>query len=88
MKKLSFKGVLSTILILEVVFLACTGALLFFGKTGLVWGMPRYTLRTVHFWVAVSMCVLAALHLVLNFRAYRAELRTLKNKKRPDSEKE
>ena len=74
MKK-QLKAILSTLLILCLLYLAFTGALMFFGKTGMVFGIPRHTLRGSHFWVAFAICVLALTHLVLNFRVYLAELR-------------
>jgi hypothetical protein len=77
MNKLSVKAVLSTLLILFFLFLAFSGALLYFGRTGVVWGVSRHMLRESHFGVAVSMCILAPLHLFLNLRIFRAELRTL-----------
>jgi hypothetical protein len=42
-----------------------------------VWGISRHLLREMHFWTAVSMCVLIPVHLLLNLRIYRAELRAL-----------
>ena len=80
MKKPALKSILSTLLILMVLFLAITGALLYFGKTGMVWGISRYILREVHFYVAISMCVLAAIHLVLNCRLYLAGLKTIRKR--------
>ena len=77
MSKFSFKAVVSTLLILCILFLAFSGALMFFSKTGVVWGMSRSALRAVHFWVAVSMCVLIPVHLILNLGLYRTELRTI-----------
>ena len=78
MKKLSIKAVLSTLLILVFLCLAFTGALLYFGKTGVVLGISRYMLREIHFWVAVTMCALIPVHLILNLRIFRAELRSLR----------
>ena len=75
MNKLKIKAVISSILILAVIFLAVSGALLFFGKTGVVLGIARSTLRNIHFWVAVSMCLLAAIHLFMNRKQYLAGLR-------------
>ena len=86
MKKASVKGVLATLLILVFIFLALTGTLLYFGKTGQVWGIPRYELREAHFVAAVSMCVFAPVHLLLNLRVYRGELRTLCGAGRPKTE--
>ena len=75
MKKLSVKAILSTLLILIFIILAFSGALLYFGKTGVVLGVSRHTLREAHFWVAVSMCVFIPVHLILNLKVYISELR-------------
>ena len=80
MNKLTLRAVISSILILVVIFLAFTGSLLFFGKTGVVFGIARGALRNIHFWVAVSMCLLAAIHLFLNRKQYLAGLRRGKRK--------
>ena len=74
------KAVVSTLLVFCFLFLAVTGALLFFGKTGVVWGVPRNTLRVAHFWVAASMCVLIVVHVFLNIRVYLAELKSFRRK--------
>jgi len=86
MKKLSVKAVLSTLLILVFLCLAFTGALLYFGRTGMVLGFSRHMLRETHFWVAASMCVLIPVHLILNLRIYRAEVRALRGGKRRNSQ--
>ena len=76
-KKPSIKAIISSLLILIFLFLVFTGALMYFGKTGVVWGVSRYNLRAVHFWVAVSMCILIPVHFIVNFRLYRSELKAL-----------
>jgi len=81
MKKVSIKAVLSTLLILIFLFLAFTGALLYFGKTGVVWGFSRHLLREIHFWAAVSMCALVPVHLILNLGLYLSELKMFGKKK-------
>jgi len=86
MKKLSVKAILSALLILVFLFMACTGTMLYFGKTGVVLGISRHLLREVHFWVAVSMCALIVLHLILNLRIFKAELRALLGAKNKNSE--
>jgi len=86
MKKLTVKAIISTLLILAFLFMASTGALLYFGKTGMVLGISRYLLREAHFWVAVSIGVLAIVHLLLNLSTYVAELRALFGVKRRNSE--
>jgi len=84
MKKLSIKAILSIVLVLVFLALAFTGALLYFGKTGVVLGVSRHVLRQVHFWVAASMCTLVPVHLLLNLRTLRTELRTLRDNKRDE----
>jgi len=75
MRRSVLKAILSTLLILTLLILVFSGTLLYFGKTGVVLGVPRYMLRGIHFCAAVLMCVCAAIHLILNRKAYKAELR-------------
>ena len=79
MKKQAIKAILSTLLILCLLYLAVTGALLYFGKTGMVLGVSRNALRSSHFWVAFSTVVLTVVHLMLNFRVFLAELRSVRS---------
>ena len=72
------KVVLSTLLILLFLFLAFTGALLYFGKTGMVLGFARSALREAHFVAAASMFVLIPVHFLVNFRLYKAELKAVR----------
>jgi len=72
--KLLIKAVLSTLLIISFLCLVCTGLLMYLGKTGVVWGIPRYILRETHFYVAAAMCALIPVHFILNFRVYKSEL--------------
>lgn len=76
------KAILTTMLIVAFVALAFSGALLHFGKTGVILGISRHALRNAHFVAAVLMCALAITHLVLNRRLYGAELRSLGKKNR------
>ena len=80
MKLSAVKAVLSTLLIPVFLVLVLSGALLYFGKTGVVWGMPRYMIRNAHTVAAVLMCVIVPTHFILNHRIYRAELRALQAK--------
>lgn len=76
------RAVISSILILLILFLALTGAILYFGKTGLILGIARYVLREAHFYAAAAMCALIITHLILNLRLYFSELRSLFKRKR------
>ena len=78
MKKRVFKALLSTLLLLGLLYLAATGAMMYFAKTGVVLGVSRNALRVSHFWVALTTCACAAMHFILNFRIYLAEMRPKK----------
>jgi len=74
MKKLAFKAIISTLLLLIVIFLALTGAMLYFGKTGVILGFSRHVLRNAHTLIGTVLCLFAAVHLGINMRMYRKEL--------------
>ena len=76
-KQLSVKAVLSSLLILIFLFLAVSGAMMLFGKTGMVLGIPRGALRSAHAFLAFSMCVIIPVHLFLNRKIYLGELKAL-----------
>jgi len=82
MKKLSVKAILSTLLMIVFLIIVFTGALLYFGRTGVVLGFSRHLLREAHFWAAVSMCALEAAHFFLHFRIYRVELRAFRRRRK------
>ena len=82
MKKVHVKAIISILLILIFLFLAITGVLMYVVKTGMVLGIPRAALRETHFWMAISICLLTLIHIVLNFRIFIGELRSLLKRKR------
>ncbi|MDR0469736.1 MAG: DUF4405 domain-containing protein [Peptococcaceae bacterium] len=77
MKRLPIKGVLSCLLFLIFCFLVFSGALLYIGKTGVIMGIARGTLRDVHFWVALLACVLIPVHVFLNRSLFLSEMKSL-----------
>jgi len=77
MKKLPVKAIISSLLLLVLLFLAITGSMLHFGKTGVVMGFARSALRNSHTWAAALMCILVIIHLILNRRLYLSELKSL-----------
>jgi len=77
MKKLKIKGIVSTLLLLTVLFLAVSGTMLYFGKTGMILGIARGDWRGVHAIVAIIMCALLVTHLFLNRKIYFNELKSL-----------
>ena len=92
MKLTPIKAILSSLLLLTFLYLAFSGALLHFGKTGMVLGFARYALRNTHSFAAAFICVLIPLHLFLNRRLYFKELSALacpkdKEKRRAGNEK-
>jgi len=76
MKKLPVKAIISSLLLLTLLFLAVSGAMLYFGKTGMIMGITRNALRNAHTWGAALMCILCFIHLVLNRRLYFNELKS------------
>ena len=81
MNNRSIKAVVSSLLLLVILFLAVSGAALYFGKTGVVLGFARSGIRNAHTCAAVLMCVLVILHLILNRRIYFKELKSLFRRK-------
>jgi len=77
MKRQSVKAIVSSLMLLVFVFLAISGAALYFGKTGVVMGFTRGALRNAHTWAAVFMTILVLIHLFLNRRLYFSELKSL-----------
>ena len=84
MKHLAVKALLTSVLVLAFALMVLSGALLYFGKTGLVWGMPRYIIRSAHAATAVLLCIVVPTHLILNRRTYKAEIRALIRKSGSD----
>jgi len=82
MRKIKLKAVISSLLLLAFLCLAVTGAMLHFGKTGLILGIPRYTLLRIHDWAAIVMVVSVILHFILNLRLFAAGLKSLAKRKR------
>ena len=81
MKRLSVKAIVSSLMLLIFVFMGISGAMLNFGKTGVVMGFSRNALRSAHAWAAVIMCVLVLVHLFLNRRLYLSGLKSLFGRK-------
>ena len=77
MRPISVKAVLSVMLTLIFLFLAISGTALYFGKTGLILGIARATVRSAHTLAAVLMCGLVLTHVFLNRRIFTKELKTL-----------
>jgi uncharacterized membrane-anchored protein YitT (DUF2179 family) len=86
MNKLRIKAILSGLLLLLFVYLAFSGALLYFGKTGVVMGIARHSLRETHAWTAFILCFLIISHLFLNRRIFLGEWKSLIKSKRKGRE--
>lgn len=82
MKRTTIKTVISVLLLLAFLYLAATGTMLYFGKTGLVLGIPRHVLLDTHAWVALAIVVLVVLHFILNLRLFTAGFKSLAKRKR------
>ena len=70
-----FKGILSTVMIVAVLVVMFTGVLLFFFKGGMIMGVARAHLLSVHGWTAIVFFVCIVLHFILNFKVYISELK-------------
>jgi hypothetical protein len=77
MKQPTLKAILSSLLLLLFLFLALSGALLYFGKTGMILGLARYAWRNTHVLAALLICIAMPAHLFLNRRLYFKELQAL-----------
>jgi len=81
MKTHPVKAILSSLLAMLFLSIALSGILLYYGKTGLVMGIARNTLRETHFWSAVLMCLLVPIHFFLNRRLFYSEMTALFRRK-------
>ena len=77
MKRIQVKALISCVLILLLLIISISGAMLLFGKTGLIWGLSRAFLLHFHARCALLFLVLALCHLVLNFRSLALGLKSL-----------
>lgn len=82
MNKPLLKAILSTLLLLSFLLLAVTGFAMHFNSTGLVLGLPRYIVRSLHTVCAVVMSAAVALHFLLNLKTLLAEWKQGRRKKK------
>jgi len=87
MRQLSLKAIISSLLLLIFLFLAVSGSLLYFGKTGMLLGFSRYAWRAAHALAALLICVLISAHIFLNRRLYLKELSALGKRKGAEAPK-
>ena len=80
MKHPSVKAILSSLLLLMMLYLGFSGCAMYFGRTGLILGITRHTLRQTHIIVGFVICILALIHFCLNMSLFTAEWRTLRKK--------
>ena len=85
MKHTATKAIVSIVLLLLFVYLAFSGGLLYFSKTGMMLGVSRYTWRESHAWVALLVCVLLVVHFMLNLPLFLAEWKLMLKGKQASS---
>ena len=73
-KYTKLKAFISCLLIAILILVSVSGAMLYFGKTGLVLGISRAFLRNFHAGCAVLFVLLAVCHLTLNLKSLLAGL--------------
>lgn len=76
---LKVKGIISTLLILSGFFSFLTGAVLFFSKYGMWLIFTRKFINDVHAFSALIMGLCIPIHLYLNRKLYKMELKALRN---------
>ena len=74
-KQQRLKAVISCLLLVVLLLISISGAMLYFGKTGLILGFSRAFLLHFHAGCAVLFVLLAACHLALNFKTLLAGFR-------------
>ena len=74
---LRIKAILSSALMLVFLIICSSGAMLYFGKTGMILGFRRASLLRFHAWAALFMLLLVCCHVVLNRRLFLQELKKL-----------
>lgn len=75
MNRARLKGLVSTILIVAFLLSAVTGIVMLLIKDGMVLGLPRAYWKWAHHAGGLTMIAAMALHLPLNWKQYRAEIR-------------
>ena len=81
MKKMRLKAALTCLLLLTLLLLSVSGAMLYFGKTGLILGFPRVFLLRLHLLCAVSFVLFGICHFALNFGLFVSEAKSFRPKK-------
>ena len=76
-KKSALKAVVSSLLLISFLFLAASGAALFFFKTGVILWFPRGSLRGAHALAALLTCALVIFHFLSNSRVFINEIKKL-----------
>jgi len=77
MKRMRIKALISSMLILLLLAVSVSGAILYFGKTGVVLGFTRAFLLRFHAWCGLLFLAFGACHLALNFKLLTQEIRRL-----------
>jgi cytochrome b subunit of formate dehydrogenase len=75
------KAVLSALLVICFILVMVTGLMTYFGKTGLILGIPRGYIHSVHTWSGFVMGAAVILHFILNVRIFKGEWRGFFKKK-------
>ena len=77
MNRMRLKALLSSLLFLLFLAISVTGAMLYFGKTGLILGFRRIALLRFHGCCSFAFFALALCHITLNLRLYAQEAKKL-----------
>lgn len=80
MRLQAVRAVLSSVLLIAFLLLVLSGAMLYFGKTGLILGFSRSAIRDCHLLAALLMTCIAPIHVWFNRHMYKHELGSLAQK--------
>ncbi|MCL1805702.1 MAG: hypothetical protein FWG28_06880 [Clostridiales bacterium] len=75
MNRPQLKALLSSLLLPLLLLVSATGAMLYFGKTGMILGFRRASLLRFHARCSLGFLFFILCHVALNFRIYLAELK-------------
>jgi len=81
MRRGKIKAIISTVLLVLMLIVLITGIAMYFVKGGIILGIPRYYVTTIHVWCAFILAVFAIVHFILNAKIFKSEW-TSQNKKK------
>ena len=73
--KLRAKAIVSSLLLVCTIIIAISGIALFSSNSGIILGIPRLYITTLHAIISLIMAAGIAVHFMLNIKVYKKELK-------------